>query len=296
MHGPATFSSAIEWLFAVWFFALGGAIGSFLNVVVYRLPLGMSLSAPGSHCPTCKHPIRWHDNVPILGWIFLGGRCRDCRSPISMRYPIVEAIAATIFLAVGCLEGLSFGANLPLRPIPVIDGTLFAQLGVGQIAGIVAYHLLLLATLLAAALIEYDGQRLPVRLFLPALTVGGIAPLVWPHLHPVPALVGLNEPLTAALDGAAGLVAGLILGLAARWLIGPPDRRGLWLGPACIGLFLGWQAIAVLGPLACFLHWGTETTRRWWPGLHRISPCFWLLSGALVWILAWSRLSEIWPL
>ena len=93
--------ATIEILLAVWLFALGGATGSFLNVVVYRLPLGLSLIAPASHCPACKHPIRWFDNVPILAWFLLGGRCRDCGMEISPRYPLVEALTASIFLTVG---------------------------------------------------------------------------------------------------------------------------------------------------------------------------------------------------
>ncbi|MDO5581174.1 MAG: prepilin peptidase [Planctomycetia bacterium] len=80
---------------------LGGAIGSFLNVVIWRIPEGMSLITPPSHCPKCGHQIRVYDNVPVFGWIFLGGKCRDCRQPISLRYPLVEAICMVIpiFLA-----------------------------------------------------------------------------------------------------------------------------------------------------------------------------------------------------
>ena len=71
-------------------FLAGLAIGSFLNVVAYRLPRGESLAAPPSHCPNCDTPIRWHDNVPVLGWLLLRGRCRACGEPISWRYPAVE--------------------------------------------------------------------------------------------------------------------------------------------------------------------------------------------------------------
>jgi len=106
---------AFHWLIAVWLFALGGAFGSFLNVVIYRLPAGMSLLRPGSHCPACKRPIRWFDNVPILGWLILRGRCRDCRAKISARYPTIEAITAGLFLLLAVVECLRDGANLPLR-------------------------------------------------------------------------------------------------------------------------------------------------------------------------------------
>ncbi len=107
------FATALDLVFALWLLAMGGAIGSFLNVVVYRLPAGMSLVHPGSHCPACKRPIRWHDNVPVLGWLWLAGRCRDCRSWISLRYPLVEAITAAAFLLVGMVEGPLLREDLP---------------------------------------------------------------------------------------------------------------------------------------------------------------------------------------
>jgi leader peptidase (prepilin peptidase)/N-methyltransferase len=287
-------SASLELLLAVWLFALGGAIGSFLNVVVYRLPLGMSLVLPPSHCPACRHPIRWHDNVPIFGWMMLSGRCRDCGSSISFRYPLVESVTAGLFLVVGATEWFSFGGNLPTRPIPVVGGTDFLQLTLRETAGIVAYHLLILSTLLAAALIEYDGQRLPARLFWPAILVGLGAPILWPHLHPVPAIGGVPGMAGGLVDGAAGLAIGLLLGLAACLIIGPRDRRGLPLGLAVVGLFLGWQAVAVLALGVSVVHAVVEALRPWWPSLTRTSPGFWLLLATTAWILRWGALFE-WP-
>ena len=86
---------------------LGLLIGSFLNVVIYRVPRGMSLVRPGSSCPSCGAPIRWFDNVPVLSWIALRGRCRRCRRPISLRYPLVELATGAIFAA----AVLIFGRN-----------------------------------------------------------------------------------------------------------------------------------------------------------------------------------------
>ncbi|MCF0234961.1 MAG: prepilin peptidase, partial [Thermoguttaceae bacterium] len=86
--------------FVAWIAFFGAAVGSFLNVVIWRVPEGMSLVTPPSHCPKCGARIRWYDNVPIFGWILLGGKCRDCRAPISARYPGVEFLCcslATIF-------------------------------------------------------------------------------------------------------------------------------------------------------------------------------------------------------
>jgi leader peptidase (prepilin peptidase)/N-methyltransferase len=82
---------------SLWFAVFGACIGSFLNVLVYRLPLRKSLVHPPSHCPHCGHVIRWYDNVPVFGWIKLLGKCRDCRSSISIRYPCVEGFCGILF-------------------------------------------------------------------------------------------------------------------------------------------------------------------------------------------------------
>jgi leader peptidase (prepilin peptidase)/N-methyltransferase len=84
----------------VWLFCVGATVGSFLNVVVYRLPRRKNLAYPGSACPRCGHPIRLFDNIPILSWLSLRGRCRDCRGRISPRYFVVEATVALVFLIV----------------------------------------------------------------------------------------------------------------------------------------------------------------------------------------------------
>ena len=81
----------------LWFILFGACVGSFLNVLVYRLPLRKSLVHPPSHCPHCGHLIRWYDNVPIIGWFKLRGKCRDCQLPISVRYPCVEGFCGALF-------------------------------------------------------------------------------------------------------------------------------------------------------------------------------------------------------
>lgn len=88
----------MELFFALTLFAFGLAFGSFLNVCIYRLPRDKSVVSPGSACPGCGHAIRWYDNVPVLSWLVLGGRCRDCRTPISPRYAVVELLTASLFL------------------------------------------------------------------------------------------------------------------------------------------------------------------------------------------------------
>jgi leader peptidase (prepilin peptidase) / N-methyltransferase len=95
------------WLFAA---AVGAAIGSFLNVCVYRLPEGMSVVTPGSRCPECGSAIAWHDNIPVVGWILLRGRCRRCSSSISAQYPLIELAVAAIWLAAAARHGFSWQA------------------------------------------------------------------------------------------------------------------------------------------------------------------------------------------
>lgn len=87
-----------HWLYIPFLFALGACVGSFLNVVVYRLPAGISIITPPSHCPQCKTRLAWYDNIPVFGWIFLGGKCRYCGKPIAAMYPIIEAITGLLFV------------------------------------------------------------------------------------------------------------------------------------------------------------------------------------------------------
>jgi len=85
-------------------FWVGACIGSFANVAFYRIPRGLSVSNPKrSFCPSCKTQIPWHDNIPVLGWVLLGGKCRKCKSKISIKYPLVELLFALIGGALGIL-------------------------------------------------------------------------------------------------------------------------------------------------------------------------------------------------
>lgn len=89
-------------------FILGSCLGSFLNVCIYRLPKSLSIVMPGSFCPKCNHPLKWYDNIPILGYIFLKGKCRFCKEKISLQYPAVEIIAAVLTLVLY----IQFGAGI----------------------------------------------------------------------------------------------------------------------------------------------------------------------------------------
>lgn len=184
---------------------LGLAVGSFLNVVIWRVPRGESLRSPGSHCPACAAPVRWRDNVPVLSWLALRGRCRDCGGRIAGRYPAVELATAALFLL------------LALR--------------LGTDAALPAY-LYLAAVGIALAVIDLDCKRLPDVLTLPAYPVGI-------------ALLGLAAMLDGdpgrLLRGVAAMMAlfGFYFAIAfvypAGMGFGDVKLSGL------LGLFLGWS-------------------------------------------------------
>lgn len=103
-------------------FVFGAVIGSFLNVVIYRLPRQLSLVAPGSHCPRCDQPVRWYDNIPLVSYVLLRGHCRHCGQGIAMRYPIVELLTAVLWT----LAGVEFGMTWSLLPALLFLSSLVA--------------------------------------------------------------------------------------------------------------------------------------------------------------------------
>ena len=105
-------------LIILWTAVLGACVGSFTNVVVWRLPRRESVIHPGSHCPRCGHAIRWHDNIPVFGWLLLGGRCRDCQSTISWRYPAIEALSSLLWCSALLVVVPNGGGNLPSEWLP----------------------------------------------------------------------------------------------------------------------------------------------------------------------------------
>ncbi|ADP10020.1 Type IV-A prepilin peptidase PilD [Erwinia sp. Ejp617] len=203
---------------------LGAATGSLLNVVTWRLPLmigggaqpGFNLWLPASHCPQCKTTVRWHDNIPLLSWLLLKGRCRHCCQPVSRRYPLTEFGTLLLTLALGWL----------FPP-----------------GGLLLAVLLFSWLLLALVLIDAEHQLLPDALTLPLLWLGlSVNLLEWlPHLT-----------LAAAVSGAiAGYLSLALLAQGYRLLSG---KDALGLGDAkllaALGAWLGWQPLPLLLLLA----------------------------------------------
>lgn len=167
----------MDLLFMIFATLFGGCIGSFLNVVIWRLPNRMSLVSPGSFCPKCKHPIRFYDNIPVFGWLFLRGKCRDCHEPISIRYPLVEFFCASIacFFAVlvfkfnfnGVYGLMTWEGLEPVREALAAferGETFFApSLETAMIKGFlfaIAWSIFFYMQL-AVGLIEWDGHKTP---------------------------------------------------------------------------------------------------------------------------------------
>ncbi len=252
---------------AMWITALGASVGSFLNVVIWRLPNGMSLVRPKSHCPKCGTPILSRDNVPVIGWLRLRGRCRACTAPISARYPLVEATTAMLFLGLAHFELFSGGANLPGGP-PMPEGlTAVLWHARPQMIGVFVYHAMFVSLLLCTTLIVWDGFRPPRRLWVFGIAAGFLIPVVLPLAHPVKSGLPLGSwpqwnlatsrftvPVVSEelLNGSIGLAVGAILGAILSLAVpaGPrvrPDRLGTIAVGSLVGAFLGWQAIIACG-------------------------------------------------
>jgi leader peptidase (prepilin peptidase)/N-methyltransferase len=243
------------------FFALGANIGSFLNVVVWRMPLGKSIVHGDSHCPVCATKIASRDNIPIFGWLGLGGQCRACGTKISPRYPIVEAIMGAVFLLFYFVELISGGANLPVRGINTYRGVLWIIMyPKWDLIGLYLYHCYLFCVLLVLTLMALDRSRIPRRLLIFAFTVAIALPLAFPDLALVPAsrFVAVGGMSSAMFVG-AGTVVGLLIG----YVLNSAWRRSLQHEPSefmatipsfgLIGAVLGWQAVLSIATFFCGL-------------------------------------------
>jgi hypothetical protein len=280
---PMWLDGYIDWfvvLIAVWLASVGGVIGSFLNVVVYRLPLGMSLVHPGSRCSVCLTPIRWYDNLPVVGWLWLRGRCRACGSQISARYPLVEGLVSAFFVLLFLSEFTCGGAREPWSAARAAFHAPWASdLSATQVWMRYWIQVLLAVTLLAAALIERDGRPVPPRLFWPTLAFSFAIPWMWRDARPLAfdSLIGptsgvspqFAQPLDLMLGAWVALVAALC---AWRFLeCNENGSRPAGIALLAIGLTLGWQLTAIISAVWLTTLLFTGTGRRSLPSLAMIT-------------------------
>ena len=257
-------TAAVEAITAVWFFALGASFGSFLNVIVYRMPAGKSITG-SSRCPFCAVDIKFRDNIPVFGWLMLRGRCRVCRLPISARYPIVELVAGTFFVLVLFVETLTGGANLPFGSrYPFFHGFLGIMFEFKpDMFRLYAYHTFFLWMLFGFALIKLDGNRLPIMLVILTAVVGLTVPLIWEdmawniHRNNYHEVFSIGERLKISGIGlVVGVFTGAVVSMILNWQRRPRSRQTypatvITLG--LVGLYLGWQASLSVAMLAMII-------------------------------------------
>jgi leader peptidase (prepilin peptidase) / N-methyltransferase len=275
------------WLLQAFAALVGAMVGSFLNVVIARLPAGQSVVTPRSRCPRCGQAIAWYDNLPVLSWLLLRARCRACREPISIRYPLVE-------LAGGAAGWLALARHGP-TPRALAEFTL-------------------VALLLALAAIDLDTWLLPHRLTWPLLALGLAAAGL--GISPAPSLG------SAALGGALGFGAFALVSLVSERLLGKEALGfgdvfllaglGAWLGAGALlplvllaslqGSVVGLALILVgrsqpgpeVAPGSRAAAGGEEAP--WVPPRHALPFGPFLVAGALEWLWLGERLGSAIPL
>lgn len=196
-------------------FLLGSVVGSFLNVCIYRMPRGLSIVRPSSKCPTCSNAVRFYDNIPLVSFLILGGRCRDCKARIPLRYPLVEALNALMYASVIWRFGLGWH-------------TLF----------IFAFC----SAMIVITFIDLDFQIIPDVITLPGIPLGLIAgSLLIPDPFARDSVLGFREGLIGLISG-GGLF--LMIVILSQLIL---KREGMGLGDvkmmAMIGAFAGWKSM-----------------------------------------------------
>ncbi|MBM4340295.1 MAG: prepilin peptidase [Deltaproteobacteria bacterium] len=195
----------------------GAMVGSFLNVCICRLPKEESIVRPGSHCPKCNTPIRFYDNIPVLSYILLRAKCRNCKTPISIQYPIVEVITAlsSFFLFTTYGVSLSF-----------------------------IYYFLFVAALIVITVIDLYHQIIPDVISLPGIIIGPLGSLVITQIT-------FSDSLIGVISGGGSL---FLVATVYQWLF---KREGMGGGDvkllAMIGGFLGWKAVILTIILSSFI-------------------------------------------
>ncbi|MFA5251025.1 MAG: prepilin peptidase [Phycisphaerae bacterium] len=192
-----------DWIWFIFIFAFGCCIGSFLNVVIYRLPRDESLIKPPSACPACGRGIRFYDNIPLVSWLLLGAKCRFCKAPISPRYFVIELLTGLVFVG---LFFVCFRTDLRAGIGPFLQGGWFVYL----------IYIILLATLIAASAIDLKLWVIPLSICWFATAVGLISSALGGYIID-PAAIRNYALLPSASAKVASLAAGAVIGLAISW-------------------------------------------------------------------------------
>jgi leader peptidase (prepilin peptidase) / N-methyltransferase len=236
-------------LLGIGFFLIGTVVGSFLNVCIYRIPWQKSVVWPSSRCPHCYSAIAARDNIPILSWFVLRGECRNCAAPISMRYPLVEALVGVLFLGAYLVDVIG--------EVIVNPRGAWGQIPTFQLAA-AAYHCLMLALLVAATFIDYDLFLIPDEVTVTGMIFAVGIGAIWPDVRPAPA----SWPLITHLQGFGVGLMGLAVGAGLTQLVRKIftfvfRREAMGFGDVTlmgmIGGFMGWQAAVLTFFLAPFL-------------------------------------------
>jgi leader peptidase (prepilin peptidase)/N-methyltransferase len=214
-------------------FWFGACFGSFLNVCIYRIPEDISVVKPRSRCPKCLKQIEWRDNIPLLSWALLRGKCRNCRMPISPRYFVVEVLTAIIFV----LIWLQYSATPPPRPLGLVWTPFFLHV---PVFWVFAFGLLL------GTFVDFDHMIIPDRVSLGGIVIGLVFSFLVPTLQLQPGDIDISRT-TAIFRSALGAAVGgaLLYGIGCLGkVIFRKDAMGLGDVKllAAIGAFLGWQA------------------------------------------------------
>jgi len=205
-------------------FLFGAVIGSFLNVCIHRMPLDQSIISPPSHCPHCNQRIRWIDNIPLLSFLFLGGKCRKCGAKISPRYFLVELLTATLFLLMWL--------KLTQWDHPPVHGIYFLK---GPI------YWFVIGGLIVATFIDFEHYIIPNEITLGGIVVGVALSAAYPPLMGVDSMTAsLLRSLLGMLVGGLTLLAVAFIGelIFRKEAMGMGDVKFL----AAIGAFFGWQS------------------------------------------------------
>jgi leader peptidase (prepilin peptidase)/N-methyltransferase len=245
----------------IWLFWVGSAIGSFLNVVAWRLPRNESINGR-SYCPRCCSQLSARDNFPVFGWLALGGRCRTCRLPISGRYPIVESLVGASITAIGIAELLRL--SLPLEGGNYFHGPIWSPMINREVLIVMGYHVVAVATSFACGLIRWDDHVIPTRLAVFAMTATAVPILIypsvmvvsWPAAYPKQMVMTELGFVDAVLRVFCSLFAGIIYArVLAPGLCPRADLKLDPIGPStsrlvdlviilCIAsMVVGWQAM-----------------------------------------------------